>query len=83
MQFNFPDDEPKDVTPTWIENWYNGKYGYCVQLMTDDETQVGEAFYGSKEGALLTESEWEKEYNIDHKYSLKKRREYRKRIKST
>ncbi|MFD0587777.1 hypothetical protein ACFQZE_07165 [Paenibacillus sp. GCM10027627] len=71
-----------DQTPTWIENWHNGNYGYCVQLMTEEGFQVGDAFYGSKESALMTEKDWEGQYNIDHTYSMKKRKEYRKRIKS-
>jgi len=82
MKIILPETEERDNKPTWIENWYNGKYGYCVQLMTDDGCQIGDAFYGTKEGALMTEKEWEEQYSIDHKYSIKKRKEYRKEIKS-
>lgn len=82
MKLKLPATDQVDNVPTWIDNWHSGRYGYCVQLMTDSDCQVGDAFYGSREGALLTEQEWEQRYNIDHQYSLKKRRERRKRLRS-
>jgi hypothetical protein len=54
---------------------------YVAQLMTDEGNEV-ESHYCTKAGAEMFEKEWETKHNIVHSYSLKKRREHRKRIKS-
>lgn len=76
--FKLVDIEPEEVSkPTWIDIYYSRRSKMWVAILRDEKSNEHESFYGTKAGCELTEKEWEEKYSIDHKSSLKARKDFK------
>ncbi|PYE51580.1 hypothetical protein HUB98_06080 [Paenibacillus barcinonensis] len=69
-----------DQMPTWTDVWFDRNIRlWCVQVKNDDGTQfeMESEYCASKEQAEDYDQHFRSKYNIDLKYSKKKRKEYK------